>query len=133
MASCSVKSSSRRSWVFTSSNVSIKIAVSRLRFQRAFGILRPYRDTALNQLFGVRSFKPRDITTGITAMRTEEHNGFTFCLCDHGRMVILCGLSRMVVLYDRFFRLHCFIFRSHSILLKGKSPHMRALLTEGVG
>ncbi|SXF90126.1 Uncharacterised protein [Klebsiella pneumoniae] len=59
-------------------------------------------------------------------MRTEEHNGFTFCLCDHGRtvilcglsrMVVLCGLGRMVVLYDRFFRLHCFIFRSHSILL----------------
>ena len=100
-------------------------------------------------------------------MRTEEHNGFAFCLCDHGRtvilcslsrtvilcglsrmvilcglsrmvvlcglsrMVVLCGLGRMVVLYDRFFRLHCFIFRSHNILLKGKSPHMRALLTEG--
>ncbi|SWB05126.1 Uncharacterised protein [Klebsiella pneumoniae] len=50
-------------------------------------------------------------------MRTEEHNGFTFNLCDHGRMVVLCGLGRRVVLYDRFFRLHCFIFRSHSILL----------------
>ncbi|SVM38753.1 Uncharacterised protein [Klebsiella pneumoniae] len=54
-------------------------------------------------------------------------------LCILGRMVVLCILSRMVVLCDRFFRLQCFIFRSHNILLKGKSPHMRALLTEGVG
>ncbi|SXF28974.1 Uncharacterised protein [Klebsiella variicola] len=54
-------------------------------------------------------------------MRTEEHNGFTFCLCDNVRMVFLCGLSRMVVVSGRFFRLHCFIFRSHTFSLKGKA------------
>ncbi|WP_207308643.1 hypothetical protein, partial [Klebsiella variicola] len=84
-ASCSVKSSSRRSWVFTSSNVSIKIAVSRLRFQRTFGILRPYRDTPLNQFFGARSFKARDISTGITVVPTLEKLRFVISLLASGK------------------------------------------------